>query len=123
MLKKAAQKRTIRSTTAVLEFPADDGSVHQETVTVEYYSPTTAEQEAWFAHLKKVREEDPERIVWTAERLHLQIHSLTDTEGERLDHENGELSLEWLKELTTPNIEAIEEAIKADIKGKSTSTK
>lgn len=122
MLKQLATKRTIRSTTVELSSPTDDG-IKKEKVTVEYYSPTTAEQEAWFAHVKAVRDEDPMKIVWKTDELFPRIHSLTDSEGERLDRDNGDLTVDWLKALETPNLDAIDDAIRADIRGKSTSTK
>jgi hypothetical protein len=123
MLKALATKRTIRTTTVDLAYQSDDGKIKKEKVTVEYYSPTTAEQESWFAHLQKIRKENPEQIVWKAEELFPRIHSLTDSEGERLDRDNGDLTVDWLKALETPNLDAIDEAIRADIKGKSTGTK
>jgi hypothetical protein len=124
MLKKLAQTRTIRTCEAVLEYPGEKaGEIKKENVTVEYYSPTTAEQEAWFDHVKAVRDEDPLKIVWKADELFPRVHALTDSGGERLDRDNGELTIEWLKGLETPNLDAIDEAIRADIKGKSTSTK
>lgn len=123
MLKKLAHTRTIRSTTAELEYTDDKGKIKKEKITVEYYSPTTAELETWFEHIKKVRDENPEKIIWKADEMLPRIHSLTDSEGERLDRENGELTVEWLKDLETPNLDAIDEAIKADVRGKSTSTK
>ena len=105
------------------------GELKRDAFGVEYYSPTVKEQKDWFAYVK-AREEaalkrnggdaekiDPESIVWHSEWLSRKLHALVGPDGERM--EKDEITVDALELFGTDNLEAIDKAIKEDLRPKS----
>jgi hypothetical protein len=121
MLRKLATQRTVRTTTAQLEYNDEEtGAIKQEQVVVQYYSPTIEQLQNEQEDIRRKFKKDPNAVHWTHESLANRLHALTDSSGERI--EKKELSAEFLRGFDLKNLQAIREAIENDLRPKSEGT-
>lgn len=117
MIKLKTDRRTIRETTADFEYTDENGETQTEQIRVRYYSPTIKEQKEWFEHVDAVRKNSPDTIVWQSEELARRVESLPDL----VDAKGNayKITVEFLEALDAKNLEAIDAAIRADLRPKS----
>ncbi len=118
---KLNSSRLVRQTTAPFEYTDAKGETVTEDIRVRYYMLTVAERKAQRQRIKDVSDRDPQAIIWLSETLADVLESLPDITGD--DGKPIDITIDNLDQIAGHNLEAINNAITADLTPKEPASK